>query len=344
MDCYIFAEQTGPQMAHHHHHTAHARHHHGGEEGLAPMPEKGTGTYRALIAGILLNLVFVVVEAGAGFWQNSLALLSDAGHNLFDVASLALALLAFRLARVKPNDHFTYGYRKTTILVALLNAVILLIAIGGIGIEAVGRLMHPEPLQGSFMAIIAAAGIVINGLTAWLFMKDKERDLNMKAAYLHMAADALVSFGVVIAGLLIMWMHWYWLDPAISFVIMIVILVSTWGLLKDSIRLSLDGVPREVDMEAVRMAAKETPGILDTHHIHVWGMSTTQNALTAHLVVSSSVDLAEAENIKETLRKKLKKLHIGHSTFELETEEEGCRERNCIHPETAQQTHSHSHS
>lgn len=308
------------------------------------MPETGSGTYRALVAGILLNLLFVVVEAGAGFWQNSLALLSDAGHNLFDVASLALALLAFRLAKVKPNDNFTYGYRKTTILVALLNAVILLIAIGGIGIEAVGRLLHPEPLQGSFMAIVAAAGIVINGVTAWLFMKDKERDLNMKAAYLHMAADALVSFGVVVAGLLIMWMHWYWLDPAVSFVIMIIILLSTWGLLKDSIRLSLDGVPREVDMEAVRTAARETPGVLDAHHIHVWGMSTTQNALTAHLVVSSSADLAEAENIKETLRKKLKNLHIGHSTFELETEEEACREKNCVHPQTLPGTHSHPHS
>jgi cobalt-zinc-cadmium efflux system protein len=317
MDCYIFAEQTGPQMAHHHHHTAHARHHHGGEEGLAPMPEKGTGTYRALIAGILLNLVFVVVEAGAGFWQNSLALLSDAGHNLFDVASLALALLAFRLARVKPNDHFTYGYRKTTILVALLNAVILLIAIGGIGIEAVGRLMHPEPLQGSFMAIIAAAGILINGLTAWLFMKDKERDLNMKAAYLHMAADALVSFGVVIAGLLIMWMHWYWLDPAISFVIMIVILVSTWGLLRDSFKMTIDAVPSGLELEEIKKLIIAVPHVQHVHHVHVWPLSTTENALTAHVVIDEELPFDGKLEVIDEIKHRLEHHQIQHSTIEM---------------------------
>lgn len=327
-------------MAHHHH--SYESHRHAHRHG--PVPAKGTRTYTALVAGIALNLLFVIVEAGVGFRQVSLALLSDAGHNLFDVASLAMALLAFRLARVKPNDNFTYGFRKTTILVALLNAVILLVAIGGIGIEAIGRILHPQALAGSAMAIVAAAGIFINGFTAWLFLEERDRDLNMKAAYLHMAADALVSLGVVVSGLLIMWMRWYWLDPAISFVIMIVILLSTWRLLKDSIRLSLDGVPREVDMEAVRQAARETPGILDVHHVHVWGMSTTQNALTAHLVVSSGLELAETEGIKDNLRKRLKKLHINHSTFELETEEEACREKNCVHPETAGKPHVHPHS
>src|SRR5699024_8157918 len=158
---------------------------------------------KGLVIGIFLNLIFVVVEAGAGFWQNSLALLSDAGHNLFDVASLALALLAFRLAKVKPTDHFTYGYRKSTILIALLNAVILLIAIGGIGFEAVHRIWEPEPVGGGIMAIVAGVGILINGFTAYLFFHEKDKDLNIKVAYLHMAADALVSFGVVVCGVLI---------------------------------------------------------------------------------------------------------------------------------------------
>lgn len=298
---------------------------------------------RALWLGIVLNTAFVIIEAGAGFWQGSMALLSDAGHNLFDVASLAMALLAFRLAKVKPNDNFTYGYRKTTILVALLNAVILLIGIGGIGFEAVRRLMQPEPVQGGVMAIVAAAGILINGFTAFLFVKDKDKDLNLKGAYLHMAADALVSLGVVIAGLIIMWTHWYPLDPIISFVIMIVILISTWSLLKDSLRLSLDGVPKEVDMEAVRHVAMETKGVLDIHHIHVWAMSTTQNALTAHLVVSPQLNVADTESIKDSLRHNLVHLYINHSTFEIETQNEMCKEKSCPPAERVVEHHHHEH-
>lgn len=299
--------------------------------------------HRALWLGILLNAAFVVIEAGAGFWQGSMALLSDAGHNLFDVASLAMALLAFRLAKVRPNDNFTYGYRKTTILVALLNAVILLIGIGGIGFEAVRRLVQPEPVRGGVMAIVAAAGIIINAFTAFLFIKDKDKDLNLKGAYLHMAADALVSLGVVIAGLVIMWTKWYPLDPVVSFIIMIVILISTWSLLKDSLRLSLDGVPKEVDLEAVRRAAMETRGVLDIHHIHVWAMSTTQNALTTHLVVSPDLNVAGTESIKDSLRHKLEHLHINHSTFEVETQDEMCGEKNCPPAEMAA-VHPHHHA
>lgn len=309
---------------------------------LNPLEGKST-IGRALWLGIVLNAAFVIIEAGAGFWQGSMALLSDAGHNLFDVASLAMALLAFRLAKVKPNDNFTYGYRKTTILVALLNAVILLIGIGGIGFEAVRRLMQPEPIQGGVMAIVAAVGIIINGFTAFLFVKDKDKDLNLKGAYLHMAADALVSLGVVIAGLIIMWTHWYPLDPIISFLIMIVIVISTWSLLKDSLRLSLDGVPKEVDMEAVRHVAMETKGVLDIHHIHVWAMSTTQNALTAHLVVPPNLNVADTESIKESLRHELGHLHINHSTFEVETQDEMCKEKSCPPAEIAVEHHHHEH-
>lgn len=311
-------------MAHHHDHT---------------HDYDLTTVNRALILGILLNIIFVVVEAGAGFWQNSLALLSDAGHNLSDVASLALALLAFRLARVKPNRSFTYGYRKTTILVALLNALILLLAIGAIGFEAVQRLLHPQPLEGGVMAIVAGIGILVNGFTAFLFVKDRHKDLNIKGAYLHMAADALVSLGVVLAGLLIMWTGWYWLDPLISFVIMAVILISTWGLLKESLRLSLDAVPKEIDMNEVRRVALETKGVIDMHHIHVWAMSTTQNALTAHLVVSPDMSLTDTESIKAEIRHKLQHLRIGHSTLELETKDEACEDREC--EEAAMHSHEH---
>ncbi len=298
---------------------------------------------KALVIGIWLNLVFVLVEAGAGFWQNSLALLADAGHNLSDVASLALALLAFRLAKVKPNDRFTYGYRKTTILVALLNAVILLIAIGGIGFGAFQRIWQPEQVGGGTMAIVAGIGILINGFTAYLFVHEKDKDLNIKGAYLHMAADALVSLGVVIAGLLIMWTGWYLLDPLISFIIMIVILISTWSLLKDSLRLSLDGVPKDVNMDAIRRVAAEVPGVLEMHHIHVWAMSTTQNALTAHLVVPSDTSVDQTEALKNSLKAKLESLHIHHSTFEIESQAKNCKQEDCRIAEDLPDTHAHHH-
>lgn len=298
---------------------------------------------KRLIWGIVLNLLFVAIEAGAGFWQNSLALLADAGHNLSDVASLALALLAFRLAKVKPNDRFTYGYRKTTILVALLNAVILLIAIGGIGFEAFQRIWDPRPTEGGVMAVVAGIGILINGLTAYIFIREKDNDLNIKGAYLHMAADALVSLGVVVAGLLIMWTGWYLLDPIISFVIMLVILISTWSLLKDSLRLSLDGVPKDINMDAVRKAGKDIPRIIDMHHIHVWAISTTQNALTAHLVVAPDISLAQSEVLKKQLKGKLETLHIQHCTFEVESQTECCTQGSCQIEEDVFDSHTHHH-
>ncbi len=284
---------------------------------------------KGLVIGIILNLLFVIVEAGVGIWQNSLSLLADAGHNLFDVASLALALLAFRLAKVKPNNRFTYGYRKTTILVALLNAVILLIAIGGIGFEAFQRIWQPEPVSGGIIAIIAGVGILVNGFTAYLFVHEKDQDLNIKGAYLHMAADALVSLGVVIAGLLIMWTGWYLLDPIISFVIMIVILISTWGLLKDSVILSLDGVPKGIDIKEVRKCGLKIPGVIDIHHIHVWAISTTQNALTAHLVVPDGTPVANTEITKDKLKEAFNELNIQHCTFEIEAQKIDCHEEHC---------------
>ncbi|HEY6083226.1 MAG TPA: cation diffusion facilitator family transporter [Chitinophagaceae bacterium] len=288
-----------------------------------------TQVNRALIIGILLNSLFVIIEAIAGFITHSLALITDAGHNLMDVASLALALLAFRLAKIKSNTKYTYGFRKSTILVALLNAVILLVAIGGIGYEAIQRLMNPHPLEGGVIAIVAAIGILINGFTAFLFLKDKEKDLNIKGAYLHMAADALVSLGVVIAGIVMIYTRWYWLDSAMSFIIMIVILFGTWGLLKDSVRLSLDGVPKDIDVNAVETAMLKVPGVRNVHHVHIWALSTTINALTAHLVIAENADFEKAGKIKHELKHVLEHLNIQHSTFEMETTEDQCGEKEC---------------
>lgn len=288
-----------------------------------------TNLNRAFIVGIILNALFVIVEAAAGFYTDSLGLLTDAGHNLSDVASLALALLAFKLAKVKPNENFTYGYQKTTILVALLNAVILLIAIGGIGWEAVQRLFHPEPTQGKTIAIVAGIGIVINSITAFLFFRDKEHDLNVKGAYLHLAADALVSAGVVLTGIAIYFTNWFWLDSVISFVIMIVIFLSTWRLLKDTLRLSLDGVPKNVHFPEVVEAITKLPEVIGVHHIHIWAISTTQNALTAHIVLNSESNAQAIKEVKDKLKHSLAHLNIQHITLETEFAGETCETKTC---------------
>jgi cobalt-zinc-cadmium efflux system protein len=276
-----------------------------------------------------LNLLFVVIEVIAGIYSHSLALLTDAGHNLSDVATLALALLAFRLAKVKSSSSYTYGFQKTTILVALANAVILLIAIGSIGWEAARRLLHPQPLQGDIIAIVAAIGIVINTVTALLFFRDKDKDLNVRGAYLHLAADAAVSVGVVASGMIIIYTSWYWLDSIISFVIMIVIFIGTWRLLKDTVRLSLDGVPQNVNVEEIKKAATKIPGVQDIHHIHIWAMSTTNNALTAHIVVAENNTLADTEKIKLEFKHALQHLNIQHVTLEIELMNKGCSDDHC---------------
>lgn len=271
---------------------------------------------RAFIWGIVLNLAFVVIEFAAGFVTGSLALVSDAGHNLSDVASLALSLVAFRLAKVKSSQQYTYGYRKSTILVSLFNALILLVAVGAIGWEAVRRFTHPEPVPGGMMAVVAGIGIVVNAASAFLFMRDKEKDLNVKGAYLHLLADAMVSLGTVVAGIIIIYTGWYWVDPVVSLVIMIVIVYSTWGLLKSSLRLSLDGVPQGIELEEVKKIALKIPGVKDIYHIHIWAMSTTENALTAQLVVASQLNMEQVDGLKRTLCHELEHLGIQHITLE----------------------------
>lgn len=302
-------------MSHGHHH----HHHH------APVLKQVNA---ALVIGIVLNLVFVGVEVVMGLYTKSLALLTDAGHNLSDVASLALALLAFRLAKIKASSTFTYGYQKTTILVALTNAVILLLAIGGIGWEAAERIANDGVhTPGKTVAIVAGIGIFINGFTAFLFFKNRNTDLNIKGAYLHLVADALVSAGVVVAGITMMYTNWWWMDIAVSFIIIIVIFLSTWKLLKQTLRLSLDGVPQDIELEKIKAAALKIKGVKGIHHIHVWAISTTKNALTAHITLEASTSMVEAEKIKHHLRHELEHLGIQHAT--LETESEVCGDGTC---------------
>lgn len=291
-------------MEQHHHHD---NHHH-----------EITSLNKAFIIGISLNLAFVVAEFVSGFWYNSLGLLSDAGHNLGDVASLVLAMLAFRLAKVHPTDSYTYGYKKSTVLVSLLNAVILLVAVGIIIAESITKLLHPQPVEGDAIAWVAGIGVVINAVTAWLFMKDKDKDLNVKGAYLHMAADALVSIGVVVSGIVIAHTGWYIIDPVIGLVIAIVIIVSTWGLLRDSLRLSLDGVPAGTDIGKVEEVIHTVEGVKRVHHLHIWAISTTETALTAHISIDNIDDM---ERIKQEIKQELQKVGVQHATLEFETVE-----------------------
>ena len=282
----------------------------------------------AFIWGIVLNSAFVVIEAIAGFVTGSLSLLSDAGHNLSDVASLALALFAFKMTRLSANKKYTYGYKRATIVVSFINALILVITITIIAYEAVIRFMHPEPVQGNVVAWVAFAGIIINAFTAWLFLKDKDSDLNVKGAYMHMMVDALVSLGVVVSGLIILFTRIYWIDSAVSIIIAVVILRGTWGLFKDSLRLEMDGVPNDIDLEKIKNELLKNEGVADVHHMHVWALSTTQNALTAHIVVSPD-DSKTFNDIKHDLRHRLEHLGITHSTFEPEFANEKCLEQDC---------------
>lgn len=286
-----------------------------------------TSLNRAFLIGIGLNLFFVGAEFIAGFWYNSLGLLSDAGHNLSDVVSLVLAMLAFRLAKVHPTARYTYGYKKSTILASLINAVILLVAVGVILAESIAKLIHPRPVEGEAIAWVAGIGVVINALTAWLFMKEKDKDLNVKGAYLHMAADALVSVGVVVAGIVISYTGWYIIDPIIGLVIAVIIVYSTWGLLHDSIRLSLDGVPTGLEIGKIEEIIGSVAGVKSLHHIHIWPISTTETALTSHIRIE---DPARMEEIKHRIKCRLAALGISHATLEFETSVESCGEETCV--------------
>ena len=292
-------------MTHEHHHHDHTV----------------TSLNKAFIWGIALNVGFVVVEFAVGLCYGSMGLLSDAGHNLSDVASLLLAMLAFRLAQARATPKYTYGYKKSTVLISLLNSVILLIAVGVIVAESIGRMLHPEPVVGGAIAWTAGVGVAINGFTAWLFMKDKDRDLNVKGAYLHMAADALVSVGVLVSGLVISWTGWTVVDPIVGLAVAGVIVASVWSLTRDSLRLSLDGVPGGIDIAEIERKMEAVPGVRAVHHIHIWAISTTENALTAHVVLDS---LSRMEEVKHALQELLGRSEIPHATLEFESVTERC--------------------
>jgi cobalt-zinc-cadmium efflux system protein len=284
---------------------------------------------KAFIAGILLNLIYVIVQIGVGLKVHSLALLSDAGHNFADIASLVLSLIAYRLNKVKPNARFTYGYRRTSILVALINSVILLTSIGIISFEAVHRLFHPTPLPGKLIAVVAFFGIIVNGISALFFLSGKDKDLNIKSVFLHLLADALLSAAVVAGGILIYFTHLYWIDSALSILIAIVILISTWKLLADSMKLSLDAVPENINVEEIKKTALGINGIVNIHHLHIWAISTTENAMTGHLVLADTVTIDGEQEIKLRLKHELLHQNIHHITFETERERDNCEGKEC---------------
>lgn len=273
---------------------------------------------KAFAIGISLNIVFVAIEAFYGWKINSLALLADAGHNLSDVAGLVLAWGGALAGKLRPNSRHTYGWRRGTILAAFANALLLLVAMGALVWEAVGRLMSPEPVAGSdgvTIMVVAGVGIVINTVTALLFMRGREKDLNIQGAFLHMAADALVSAGVVVAGALTLWMGWTWLDPVVSLLIAAVILWGTWNLFKRSFHLLFDGVPDGVDPQAVLDYLAGLPGISRVHDLHIWAMDTSQVAMTAHLVMPHGhVDDGFLRDATEQLHERFE---IAHATLQV---------------------------
>ncbi len=294
-------------MAHHHDHSPAGGHHHHGDP---------NNYGRAFVIAIALNAAFVVVEFSYGFIANSTALMADAGHNLSDVLGLVLAWGAAILARKTPSERYTYGLRSTSILAALANAMLLLMACGAIGWEAFQRFSHPPAVGGLTITLVAAVGIVVNGVSAWLFMKGSKGDLNIRGAYLHMAADAAVSLGVALAGITIIFTGWYWLDPIISLVIVAVIVVGTWGLLRESVQLALNAVPAHIDVPAIDAYLRECSGVTDVHDLHIWGMSTTESALTVHLVMPGGYpgDVF-MDDIMQILKERFS---VHHSTLQIE--------------------------
>lgn len=277
---------------------------------------------KAFAIGITLNVAFVVIEVVYGLMANSSALLADAGHNASDVLSLVFAWAAIWVAMKKPSGRYTYGLRRTTILASILNGLLILVAVGFIVSDAVGKFRHPTPVAGMTVVLVAAIGVVINSITALMFMRGHKDDLNIQGAFLHMAADAGVSLGVVVAGVVIHLTGALWVDPLISFAIVLVILYGTWGLLRDSVDLALDAVPKKIDIDAVRAHLEARAEICEIHDLHIWGMSTTEIALTAHLIVTPNA----AANLVFVIRDELhERFGIGHTTLQVERQgESGC--------------------
>ncbi len=308
---------------HHHDHDGHGHgahghghDHHGHSHGLGGHSHAPASFGRAFAIGITLNLLYVAGEAVYGVIGGSLALLSDAGHNLGDVLGIGAAWLASVLGKRRPAGRFTYGLRRSSILSALFNATLLLVITGGIAWEAIWRLLHPVPVGGTLVMIVAAIGIVVNGVTALLFMSGAKDDLNLRGAFLHMLSDALTAAAVVVAGLLITLTGWERIDPAISLLVSAIIVIGTWSLLRQSVALALDAVPQGIDQAAVAQYLRALPGVSDLHHLHIWGMSTTETALTVHLVRPG---LPPDDALLRTASVQLQeRFGIGHATFQVE--------------------------
>jgi cobalt-zinc-cadmium efflux system protein len=304
---------------HHQHDRSHAHDHSHGHAGHSHAPD---GFGWAFAIGATLNAAFVIAELIFGYAANSLALISDAIHNLSDVVALLLAWGAAWLAQRRPTDRHTYGYRRASILAALFNAGLLLVAVGGIVVEAINRLTEPAPVAGLTVILVAALGVAINGGTALLFMRGRHGDLNIRGAYLHMVADAGVSLGVVVAAGTIMLTGWLWLDPAISLVIAVVMFWSGWGLARDSVNLALDGVPRGIELSKVREYLGGLDGVSEVHDLHIWAMSTNETALTAHLVRPAGSDDAFLHHVCAELSHRFA---IHHATLQVEISGDACR-------------------
>jgi cobalt-zinc-cadmium efflux system protein len=304
-------------MAHDHHHHGHSHAHDHAGHSHAP------GNFGwAFAVGATLNAAFVVAELIFGYAANSLALVSDAVHNLSDVIALLLAWGAAWLTQKQPTQKHTYGYRRASILAALFNAGLLLVAVGGIVVEAINRLREPAAVASWTVVVVAAFGILVNGGTALLFMRGRHGDLNIRGAYLHMVADAGVSLGVVLAALVIMFTGWLWVDPAISLAIAAVVFWSGWGLARDSVNLALDGVPRGIELAQVRDYLAGLNGVFEVHDLHIWAMSTNETALTAHLVRPGGSDDAFLHGVCAELSHRF---NIHHSTLQIEAAAEVCK-------------------
>ena len=299
-----------------HHHNHHHHHHH----------EISASMSKIFIFCIALNLLFVGIETVVGLLYNSVGLLSDAGHNLSDVFSLVLVLVAFRMSKAASTQQFTYGYKKATILISLINALILLVAVGAIIIESIYKLKNPQPISGTAISWTAGAGILINGLTTWLLMSGSKQDINVKGAYLHMLMDTLVSVGVVISGIIISYTDWVWIDPVIGIVLAIIIMFSTYNLLKESLLMTLDAVPSSVDKEHIIEDLRNYNKIESWHHLHIWAISTTDFAATIHIVIK---DLNDMENVKTEVREIFHKSGVNHCTIETETVGTECQAYSC---------------
>ena len=311
---------------HHNHNHSKGHHHH-------PSP-KSQG--RVFIMTIVLNMLFVIIEFAYGFITNSTALIADAGHNISDVLGLMLAWGAVILTRKAPSKRYTYGLRSTSIMAAVANAMLLLVACGAIAMEAIDRFSQPPAVAGLTVSIVAAVGIVINGLSAWLLMRGSKEDLNIRGAYLHMAADAAVSLAVVIAGVAMFYTGWFMIDPIISLVIVIVIVVGTWSLLRESMQLALSAVPANIDALAIDAYLRQLAGVTEIHDLHIWGLSTTESALTVHLVMPNG---HPGDNFMDEIVQTLEeRFFVHHSTLQIE---QGTTNHSCSLSATRKERHHH---